>query len=65
VILVVGFIPALIFAWAFELAPDGLKREAEIDRAVPDTTTTGRKLNYAIVATLSVGVIFLLVGRFN
>ena len=27
VLLMIGFIPALIFAWAFEMTPEGLKRE--------------------------------------
>ena len=28
-----GFPLALILAWAFEMTPDGIKREAEVDRA--------------------------------
>ncbi len=32
-LLVVGFPIALIFAWAFELTPEGIKREADVDRA--------------------------------
>ena len=32
-LLVVGFVPALIFAWAFELTPEGIKREKEVDRS--------------------------------
>ena len=31
-LLLVGFVPALIFAWAFEMTPDGLKREKDVDR---------------------------------
>ena len=30
ILLALGFIPALIFAWAFELTPAGLKRDAEV-----------------------------------
>ena len=32
-ILAIGFIPALVFAWVFELTPDGLKRDSEIPEA--------------------------------
>ena len=31
-LLLVGFVPALIFAWAYELTPSGLKRESDVDR---------------------------------
>ena len=30
--LVLGFVPALIFSWVYELTPEGLKREHEIER---------------------------------
>ena len=32
-LLAIGFVPALIFAWAFEMTPEGLRRERDIDRA--------------------------------
>jgi hypothetical protein len=38
----IGFPIALIFAWAFELTPGGIKREAEADRAESITKQTGR-----------------------
>ena len=44
-LLVIGFIPALIFAWAYEMTPDGLKREKDVDRTQSITPTTGRKLD--------------------
>ena len=33
VVLAIGLLPVLVFAWAFELTPEGLKRESEIDRS--------------------------------
>lgn len=63
VILVVGAIPALIFAWAYELTPEGLKKEADVDRTASVVGTTGRKLNYVIVAALVLAVVLLLVER--
>ena len=38
----VGFIPALIFAWAFEMTPEGIKREKDVDRTQSITPKTGR-----------------------
>lgn len=63
VILVVGAVPALIFAWAFELTPEGLKKDADVDRAASIASTTGRKLNYVIFAALALAIVLLLVER--
>ena len=65
VFLAVGFVPALIFAWAFELTPEGLKKEKEVDRSESITHVTGRKLDYIIISILSVGIVFLLVDKFQ
>jgi TolB-like protein len=51
-VLAIGFPIALIFAWVFELTPDGLKRESEI---APDATIvahTARKLDVAVIVLL-------------
>ena len=53
VLLIVGFFPAVFFAWAFELTPEGIKRESEIDRSASIAPQTGRKLNHAIIAMLA------------
>ena len=52
VVLAVGFVIALFFAWAFELTPEGVKRESEVDRSQSITHVTGQKLNYTIIALL-------------
>ena len=41
----IGFPLALIFAWAFEITPEGIKREKDVDRSQSITHTTGRKLD--------------------
>ncbi len=51
-LLLIGFIPALIGAWAFELTPEGIKREREVDRNQSITSRTGRKLDFAIIVIL-------------
>ena len=65
VILAIGFFPALIFAWAFELTPEGLKREKEVERTESITDVTGRKLDRIIIAVLVLAVILLMVDRFT
>ena len=63
-LLLIGFPFALIFAWAFEMTPDGIKRESEIDRSQSITTTTGKKLNHTIIIILSIALGFMLVDKF-
>ena len=43
--LVLAFVPALIFSWVYELTPEGLKREHEIERNASITAATARKLD--------------------
>ena len=49
----IGFPLALIFAWAFELTPEGIKRESEVDRTQSLTRQTGQKLNIAVIVMLA------------
>ncbi len=63
-LVVTGFPLALFFAWAFELTPEGIKRETEIDPGQSITRSTGQKLDYAIFGLLALVVVFLLVDNF-
>jgi TolB-like protein len=58
-LILVGFIPVLIFAWAFEMTPEGIKREHEVDRSSSVTHQTGRKLDFAVI-----GMLVLIAGYF-
>ncbi|MEY2578770.1 MAG: hypothetical protein QOI49_1594 [Verrucomicrobiota bacterium] len=62
VLLILGFPVALVLAWAFEITPEGIKRESEIDAGHSITHRTGRKL-VAITAVLAVIAAGLLVFR--
>ena len=64
VILAVGFVPALIFAWAFELTPEGLKHERDVNREESITGDTGRKLDFIIIGVLALAIALLLVDRY-
>ncbi len=63
-LLVLGFPVVLIFAWAFELTPEGIKRTHEVPVTQSITRTTGRKLNFVIIGVLALAVAVLLVDRF-
>lgn len=58
-ILLLGLPLALFFAWAFELTPDGVKREKDVDRTASITSTTGRKLDRIVI-----GVLIVVLGWF-
>ena len=51
-LLILGFPVSIIFAWAFDLTPEGLKRETNAEPTTPMAGKTGKKLNYIVVAAL-------------
>jgi len=65
VLIVVGFPFALIFAWAFEITPEGVKRTAEADAMPRSARPMNRAWIYIVVAgaMISVGLFFL--GRYT
>ena len=54
--LALGFPAVLLFSWAYEVTPEGIKKESEIDRSESITRVTGRKLNNVITALLVVAL---------
>ncbi len=56
--IVLGFPMALIFAWAFEVTPEGLKREKDVDRSQSITSRTGRKLDFIIIGLMAVALVY-------
>lgn len=58
--LAIGFPLAIFFAWAFEMTPDGVKREKDVDRSQSITSSTSRKLDRSIILVLILAVAFLL-----
>jgi TolB-like protein len=60
----IGFIAAVIIAWAYELTPEGIKREADVVRTESIVTDTGRKLDRIIIGFLALAVVLLLADRY-
>jgi len=60
-LLVIGFPLALIFAWAFELTPEGIKKEKDVDRSASVTPVTGRKLDFFIIGALALALVFVVI----
>ena len=57
-LLALGLPLVLLFAWAFELTPEGIKREQDIEREASTTGRTRGGLSYviAVTAVLAVGL---------
>ncbi len=63
-VLAVGFVPALVFAWVYEITPEGIKRESDIERHESITPQTGRRIDRAIMAVLALVFIVYAIDRF-
>jgi len=63
-LLALGFPLALFFAWAFELTPEGLKKEKDVDRSDSITHVTGRKLDFVIIGVLAAALVMFALDKF-
>jgi len=59
-----GFPVVVFFSWVYEVTPEGIKRESEIDRSQSITHLTGRKLDRAILAVLVIALAYLAYDKF-
>lgn len=64
-LLIIGFPIILVFAWAFELTPDGIKKTKKVNLKKSITPKTGSRLNKLIISSLSIAVILLLYNQFR
>lgn len=61
--LALGFLPALIFSWAYELTPEGLKREKDVVRDDSVTHKTAKRLDILTIAMIVFALGFLVIDR--
>src|SRR3954449_2706417 len=64
VALAIGFVPVLIFSWAFELTPQGLKRDAEVAPEESIAPRTGRRMDRMIIAVLLLALGYFAFDKF-
>jgi len=64
VLLATGLPFSLFLAWAFEMTPEGLKREHEVDRSQSITSQTGKKLNTMIFAVMAMALAYFVYDKF-
>ena len=53
----------LLFSWAYELTPDGLRKEQDVDRSGSITESTGKKLNQITIAMVIALVVLVAIDR--
>ncbi|NND44183.1 MAG: tetratricopeptide repeat protein [Xanthomonadales bacterium] len=58
-VVVLGFIVALIIAWAYEVTPEGIKKESEVDRDESTTHQTAKRLD--VITLVAIGVLVALI----
>jgi adenylate cyclase len=62
-LLVLGFLPVMVFAWIYELTPDGLKRDEQVDRSRPGSSAAAHRINVLIVGLLVVAIATVVLDR--
>ena len=55
VLLLLGFIPALILAWAYDLTPDGIRADSEVTGDSGTASGSGK----SVVALATIGILFV------
>jgi adenylate cyclase len=64
-LLVLGFVPALVLSWIYELTPEGVKRSQDVASGDLITARSSRRINLLIVALLGVAIGLLSWDRFG
>jgi len=64
VLLALGFVPTMLFSWIYELTPEGLKRESEVDRAGSITSLTAKRIDRSITVLLVLALGYFAVDKF-
>jgi TolB-like protein/Tfp pilus assembly protein PilF len=64
ILLAIGFLPALIFSWVFELTPEGLKRDAEVAPEKSIAPQTARRMDRMIIVVLLLALAYFAFDKF-
>ena len=62
--LMIGFVPAVVFAWAFEVSPEGVRLDRGRDRPISPDSHMHKRLDQAIIAVLVVAVTYFAIDKF-
>ena len=62
--LVIGFVPAVVLAWVFELTPEGIRRERSAETGSVADPIARKRLDRAIIVVLAIAVAYFAVDKF-
>jgi TolB-like protein/Flp pilus assembly protein TadD len=63
IVFALGFVPALIVSWVYELTPEGLKREKDVVRDASIIHLTAKRLDVFTIGLIVVALAFILADR--
>ena len=58
-----GFLPALIISWVYEITPEGIRREKDVVRDASITHLTAKRLDMFTIGLIVVALVFILADR--
>jgi adenylate cyclase len=64
ILLAIGLVPVLIVSWAFELTPEGLKKEEDVDRSTATPPPASSTLDRLIMVVLALGIAYFTIDKF-
>jgi len=64
-LLILGFPIVIFFAWAFELTPEGVRKEKQQENPDSPSHTTGPKINYLIIVLIGITLVYQVWGKFT
>lgn len=64
IVLAIGFLPAMVFAWVFQLTPEGLKKDEDVDRTLSIAPQSGKKLDRLIMVVLALALGYFSFDKF-
>jgi TolB-like protein/Flp pilus assembly protein TadD len=64
ILIAVGFLPVLIFTWAFEFTPEGLRRDQDVDRTAAQSAASSKQLDRLVIALLGLALAYFAFDKF-
>src|SRR5262249_53315734 len=64
ILMILGFIPTTVFAWVYEITPEGLKPTSEVPHGQSIRRLTRRRLDFAIIGTLTLALAYFVADKF-
>lgn len=64
IVVAIAFIPVVVLSWVFEITPEGLKKEIDVDRDQSITPVTGKLLDRIIMVLLALALGYFAFDKF-